>query len=226
MQTKHLCVLIHIWTKVEVGAPWNRFKPSSKIFYWPFQGGASFVDHLLCFRARLFIDALWRSPTGKWLTSWLSFVMSNCDVVTFPLVSWVRCGAWLYIFFIFALFLTLSWTGYWFCFCTNTSLTYFSEKTNIKLFQDNYNFVLWFKMNPICSLLSGATLLKAPCGGFICCFYLNSTLKSSCILWLAFYVYHSFCSFLLLLVLINCFIFHCLSFYFLILSKHLQKATS
>ena len=29
-------------------APLNRFKPSSKIFYWPFQGGISFVD-LLCF---------------------------------------------------------------------------------------------------------------------------------------------------------------------------------
>ena len=32
MQTKHLCVLIHIWTKSEVGAPLNQFKPSSKIF--------------------------------------------------------------------------------------------------------------------------------------------------------------------------------------------------
>ena len=60
---------------------------------------ASFVDHLcyfclfwLCFRARLFIDALW-SPARKRLTSWLSFVMSNCEVVTFPLVSLVRCGA-------------------------------------------------------------------------------------------------------------------------------------
>ena len=42
---------------------------------------------LLCFHARLFVDALW-SPAGKGLTSWLSFVMSNCDVVTFPLVSW------------------------------------------------------------------------------------------------------------------------------------------
>ena len=39
---------------------------------------------LLCFRARLFIDALW-SPAGKGLTSWLSFVMSNCEVVTFSL---------------------------------------------------------------------------------------------------------------------------------------------
>ena len=27
-------------------APLNRFKPSSKIFYWPFQGGISFVDLL------------------------------------------------------------------------------------------------------------------------------------------------------------------------------------
>ena len=35
---------------------------------------------LLCFHARLF-DTLW-SPAGKGLTSWLSFVMSNCDVVT------------------------------------------------------------------------------------------------------------------------------------------------
>ena len=47
---------------------------------------------LLCFHARLFVDALW-SHAGKGLTSWLSFVMSNCDVVTFPLVSWIRRGA-------------------------------------------------------------------------------------------------------------------------------------
>ena len=39
---------------------------------------------LLCFNQRLFVDALW-SPVGKGLTSWLSFVMSNCDVVTFPI---------------------------------------------------------------------------------------------------------------------------------------------
>ena len=38
---------------------------------------------LLCVRARLFIDALW-SPVVKGLTSWHSFVMSNCEVVTFP----------------------------------------------------------------------------------------------------------------------------------------------
>ena len=47
---------------------------------------------LLCFHVCLFVDALW-SPAGKGPTSWLSFVMSYYDVVTFPLVSWVRCGA-------------------------------------------------------------------------------------------------------------------------------------
>ena len=133
MQTKYLCVLIHIWINGEVGAPlkqlkpssksifywpfqggasfvdcvcylcfrlalWNWFKPSSKIFYWPFQGGTSFVDLLcifvlclLCLCVRLFICALW-SPAGKGLISWLSFVVSYCELVTFPLVSWVRCG--------------------------------------------------------------------------------------------------------------------------------------
>ena len=45
-----------------------------------------FCPVLLCFHARLFIDALW-SPAGKGLTSWLSFVMSYCEVVTFPFVS-------------------------------------------------------------------------------------------------------------------------------------------
>ena len=51
------------------------------------------MDHLcnfclvfLCFHARLFVDALW-SPAGKGLTYQLSFMMSNCDVFTFPLVS-------------------------------------------------------------------------------------------------------------------------------------------
>ena len=44
-----------------------------------------------CLCARLFICALW-SPAGKGLSSWLSFVVSNYEFVTFPLVSWVRCG--------------------------------------------------------------------------------------------------------------------------------------
>ena len=57
------------------------------------------MDHLCYFclvfvmlRARLFVYALW-SPAGKGLTSWPSFVKSIYEVVTFPLVSLVRCGA-------------------------------------------------------------------------------------------------------------------------------------
>ena len=72
--------------------------PPVKYFYLPFQGGTSFVDHLcfsvlcyLCLCARLFICSLW-SPAGKGLASWLSFVVFNCEFVTFPLVSWARCG--------------------------------------------------------------------------------------------------------------------------------------
>ena len=34
---------------------------------------------------------LW-SIAVKGLTSWLSFVVSNCEFVNFPLVSWVGCG--------------------------------------------------------------------------------------------------------------------------------------
>ena len=47
-------------------------------------------------------QALW-SHAGKGLTSWLSFVVSNCECVTFSLVSWVRCGT---RFLIFASLLT------------------------------------------------------------------------------------------------------------------------
>ena len=71
-------------------------------FHGPFQGGASFVDYnvipvllSLCLHARLFIGALW-SPAGKGLTSLLSFVMSNCEAVTLPLVSWVSCCSWFF----------------------------------------------------------------------------------------------------------------------------------
>ena len=45
----------------------------------------------LMFAMYLFASAL-LSLAGKGLTSWLSFVVSSCGFVTFPLVSWVRCG--------------------------------------------------------------------------------------------------------------------------------------
>ena len=66
------CVLVHIRIKGEVCA----VKPVLCF---------SFVC-LLCLCVRLFICALW-SPAGKGLSSWLSFVVSNCEFVTFPLVS-------------------------------------------------------------------------------------------------------------------------------------------
>ena len=90
-------------------APLNWFKPSSKLFYWRFQGGTSFVDFLcfcsvlclLCLCARLFICALW-SPAGKRLTSWLSFVVSTVSlslshwypgsgVILYCIDSWSLC---------------------------------------------------------------------------------------------------------------------------------------
>ena len=46
---------------------------------------------LLSICMRLFICALW-SPAGKGLIPWLSFAVSSYEFVTFPLVSWVRCG--------------------------------------------------------------------------------------------------------------------------------------
>ena len=53
---------------------------------------------LLCFYCNMFAMSLcafvrmcfW-SPAVKGLTSLLSFVVSNCEIVTFPLVPWVRC---------------------------------------------------------------------------------------------------------------------------------------
>ena len=98
MQTKHLCVLIHIWSKGEVGAPWNRFKPTSYILYWPFQGSASFVDHL-CYLCLVFVVLSYSSvylPCVRPLVGgggllarlWcLSVCLSFSQVV-----SWVKCG--------------------------------------------------------------------------------------------------------------------------------------
>ena len=110
--------LVFIGMKGSCGEPFcskrlwdrNRFKPSSKIFYWPFQGGTSFVD-LLCFFFVLscvcyvlcasvymcFVVTCWERAD---LLALVCGVF--CEFVTFPLVSWVRCGTWLYRFLIFA----------------------------------------------------------------------------------------------------------------------------
>ena len=69
----------------------------------------SFVLFMSCLSC-LLIAALW-SPSGKMLTSWLLFVMFNCVLSLSNVVSWVRCGTWLYRFLIFGAFLTLKEIG-------------------------------------------------------------------------------------------------------------------
>ena len=83
------------WPKSELIVrlvPFNMFNPSSNLFYWPFQGGGSLVDHfcylwiifVFVMLSCLFLAALW-SPAGKGLSPWLSCVW--CFLVffvTFP----------------------------------------------------------------------------------------------------------------------------------------------
>ena len=70
----------------EVGAPFNRFKPPSKIFFTDRSKAVlllwiiSVISVLFCYA---FMHVCLLMPCGHLL----SFVMYNCDVVTFPLVS-------------------------------------------------------------------------------------------------------------------------------------------
>ena len=112
MQSGCLCVLISIWV-----GPLGRFRPSSGIFadcsgavllLWIF---CVFVlSCVCCLCARLFVCALW-SPAGGGGGVGAGLLALVCGVccgfVTFPLVSWVRCGTLLYRFLIFAPLLTL-----------------------------------------------------------------------------------------------------------------------
>ena len=83
----------------------NMFKPSSSFL----TGNSKALLLLFC----LFLAALW-SLAGKGLTSWLSCMW--CFLVFSSLsymVSWVRCGIWLYGFLIYVFFLSFivtAWT--------------------------------------------------------------------------------------------------------------------
>ena len=86
--------------KTGLSPPVKYFTDRSKV------GSFMFFLSCVCYAfVRLFICALW-SPAGKGLTSWLSFAVSYCEFVTFPLVSWVSYGTWLYRFLIFTPLLT------------------------------------------------------------------------------------------------------------------------
>ena len=121
---------IHIRNKGEVGTIQRVYALQLKK-YWPFQCGASFVDPFcyLCFvfvmLSCLFIAALW-SFAGKGLTSWLSCVWCFLVFLSLSLVvSWVRCGTWLYRFLTFTLLLTLkriSMTNTVLCKCSVTDV--------------------------------------------------------------------------------------------------------
>ena len=83
-------------------APWNRCKPSSKIFLltvprWYFFCGSflSCVSHAFMSVHCCFVVTCWKRAD---LLLVVSLLLSH-------VVFWVRCGTWLYCFLIFAIFL-------------------------------------------------------------------------------------------------------------------------
>ena len=88
-------------------APWNQFKPSSKICLltvprrYYFCGSFGFLCRVFLMLLQLFIVALW-SPAGKGLTSWLLLMMFIVFLLLSRVVSSVMCGTWMYRFLIFA----------------------------------------------------------------------------------------------------------------------------
>ena len=75
----------------------NRFQPSSKYFVDRSKAVLFFVDHVCCLGlvflmlSRLFI-AVWWSPAGKGLTSWLLLDMFIVFLLLSHVISWVSCG--------------------------------------------------------------------------------------------------------------------------------------
>ena len=122
-----LCLLCFVtfpnvpWSTSELRArlvPWNWFKPSSKIFLltnprqYLFCG--SFKFYVLCFSCFSVCSLLPSDHLLRKLTSWLLLVMLIVFLLLPHMVSWVRCGNWLYRFLIFAIFLTLLTTKFYF----------------------------------------------------------------------------------------------------------------
>ena len=97
MQTKYLCVLIHIWIKGEVGAvnclspPVKHFtdRSTAVLLLWIFYVFVlSYVCYVLCASVYMcFVVTCWERADLLALVCGV-----YCEFVTFPLVSWVRCG--------------------------------------------------------------------------------------------------------------------------------------
>ena len=108
-----MCLRPHL-NKGEVGAPWNRLKPSNKILLLTvprrcfFCGSIMLIPSCVCYE---FACICLLIPCGHLLEKgWLLGSRLWCPIVCLSLshvVSWVRCGTWLYRLLIFALFLTL-----------------------------------------------------------------------------------------------------------------------
>ena len=80
-----------ILTYYFLSLPVKYFSDRSKVVLLLWIFNVVSVLWLLCLCVRLFICALW-SPAGKWLTFCHSFVVSNCEFVTFPLVWYPGSG--------------------------------------------------------------------------------------------------------------------------------------
>ena len=65
-----------------------------------------------------------------------------CEFVTFPLVSWVRCGTWLYRFLIFAPYLL--WLSELFCLCCVAALK--------SLFALSFNALIFPILRIVCTI--------------------------------------------------------------------------
>ena len=138
---------IHIRNKGELGTIQLIQALSCKYFYWPFQGGVSFVDHF-CYYVSCVSCFLVCSlqPCGhlKGLAFWLSCVW--CFIVFWSLLhvgSWVWCGTWLHRFLIFAFFLTFTMLMLSFLDFNCFQFIYFSNYIASHLFR-TIHFVVFF----------------------------------------------------------------------------------
>ena len=67
---------------------WNRFNPLVNYFYWPFQGGASFVEHL-CYLCLVFVILCSLLPSGHLLRKrWLLCSRLWCLIVFCHFPMW------------------------------------------------------------------------------------------------------------------------------------------
>ena len=149
------------WSRSELRvrlAPWNRFKPSSKIFLLTLLLWIICVINVLCSSCFCVCSLL---PCGQLLGK--GWPLGSCMwylLLLSHVVSWVRCGTWLYRFLIFAAFLTFiiqcfhkrinpgsAWQGlgkkHWFMVICLLDLIWFftPQSTNFQICRDGSSWV-------------------------------------------------------------------------------------